>query len=62
MAAHVVAQVIEPTYQVLFSLREGATAELHVVQHGVFPKERVRKRVDLFGIDEAIGLLEPRLL
>lgn len=62
MATRVVAQVIEPTYQVLSSLREGATAELHVVQHGVFPKERVRKRVDLFGIDEAIGLLEPRLL
>lgn len=62
MAADIVAPVTEPTYKVLSSLREGATAQLHVVQHGVFPKERVRKRVDLFGIDEAIGLLEPRLL
>jgi serine/threonine protein kinase len=53
---------MEPTYKVLSSLTEGATAELHVVEHGIFEKERVRKRVDLFGIDEAIGLLEPRLL
>lgn len=62
MATRVIARVAEPTYKVLSSLHEGATAELHVVRHGVFPKLRVRKRVDLFGIDEAIGLLEPRLL
>lgn len=62
MATRVVGPVAERTYKILSSLSEGATAEVNVVRHGVFPKDRVRKRVDLFGIDEAIGLTEPRLL
>ncbi|MEY2518074.1 MAG: eukaryotic-like serine/threonine-protein kinase [bacterium] len=62
MATRVEERIAPPTYKVLSSLREGAVAELHIVRHQVFPKDRVRKRVDLFGIDEAIGLQEPRLL
>jgi serine/threonine protein kinase len=62
VATTIVTPIVEPTYKVLSSLVEGATAELHIVRHGIFPKDRVRKRVDLFGIDEAIVLLEPRLL
>lgn len=62
MATRVIAPIVEPTYEVLSSLGEGATAELHVVRHGIFRNRRVRKRVDLFGVDEAIGLIEPRLL
>ena len=62
MGTRVVAPVKEPAYKVLSSLSEGAIAEVDVVRHDVFPKDRVRKRVDLFGIDEAIGLLEPQLL
>jgi serine/threonine protein kinase len=62
MATRVEERIAATTYQVLSSLREGAVAELHVVRHEVFAKDRVRKRVDLFGIDEAIGLQEPRLL
>jgi serine/threonine protein kinase len=62
MAASVEERIASPTYKVLSSLREGAVAELHIVRHPVFPKDRVRKRVDLFGINEAIGLQEPRLL
>ena len=62
MATRVEERIAPPTYTVLSSLREGAVADVHIVRHPVFPKDRVRKRVDLFGIDEAIVLQEPRLL
>lgn len=62
MATRVVQQIVEPTYAVLDSLTEGATGEVHVVHHEIFGKDKIRKRVDLFGIDEAIALTEPKLL
>lgn len=62
LATRVVERIAEPTYRVLRSLTEGATGEVHIVHHDIFGKDKVRKRVDLFGIDEAIALTEPRLL
>lgn len=62
MATRVVERIAEPTYKVLESLTEGATGEVHVVHHDIFGKDKIRKRVDLFGIDDAIALTEPKLL